>query len=201
MPQSRPRPDDTPGPPGGRCRENTGPARFFDTHRAVNEALARYHATQALRECAFDRAFQHAARRSMAIAPPAFTASVRDSLANLPIAPAADDDPLTRPSSRYMLTVRGRGLMRAPRRTAAGGVSALGVVLMLAVGMAVDPADASILLGSVLALGLTALAVVHALSAALGALMGSAVLATVAFAVYAGMAVLWVRLVRRPVEV
>ncbi|HEX9056333.1 MAG TPA: hypothetical protein VF818_02285 [Ktedonobacterales bacterium] len=201
MPQSRPRPDDTPGPPGERYREDTGPARFINAHRAVYEALAHYHATQELRECAFERAFQHAARRSMAVAPPTFTAGVRDSLANLPIAPATDDDPFTRPASRYGLTARGRRLMRAPRRTAAGGVSALGVVLMLAVGMAVDPGDASILLGSVLAFGLTALAVVHAISAALGALMGSAILATVAFAVYAGMAVLWVRLVRRPVEV
>jgi hypothetical protein len=157
-----------------------------------------------------DLHLRHAAHQSYAAAPPAFSEAVRKSLAEASIAPAASHPArdVTIPNQLAGATASSaRGWRRSVQlterqwRAALGGIGTLALAVIFGgVSVALDPSEVFSVLGMLSAVLLSALTVGHMLSTAVGAIMSSALLGCLAIALYAALCVLWVRLVRRPVE-
>jgi hypothetical protein len=172
-------------------------------------AMARWEQERAL-----ERLLRDTARHSLAAAPPTFTAATRLTLANLTIAPAPSRTPIPASFDHRLIAAVGTApwigarigarygqLTEQQRRAALRKVGTLALALLCGgLGLALDPAEVFTALGLAAALFLSALAMGHLLAAAVGAVLGSAAVALAAFLLYAMLAMLWVRLVRHPVE-
>lgn len=163
---------------------------------------------QANLEYVLDQKLRAAARRAPPPAPPPdFTAAVRASIAQTRIAPPpAPPAPFSRRVVAGIRKISHRAqraahLTDTQWRAAVGGIGTLLVALVFGgVGFAVDPGEMFALLGVAGALLVSLLAMGHMLSAVVGAVMGSAVLAVLAIALFVSLAAIWVRLMRQPVE-
>jgi hypothetical protein len=153
--------------------------------------------------------FRDMARRSLTAAPPTLTSAVRESISRTSIAPVPQRIPAQTLFVAYiMMTMRTSSRMLAhyhelserQRQVALRGMGTLMVALLCGLGFALDPGEGFTALGILSAVVLSFLAVVHLLSTAVGALMSSALVAAIILAMYASLAVLWIRLVRRPLE-
>lgn len=165
-------------------------------------------------ERALERLLRDTARHSLAAAPPAFTAATRLTLANVTIAPVPSRASLPASLDRRLIAIVGAApwigarfgasygqLTEQQRRAALRKIGTLALALLCGgLGLALDPAEVFTALGLAGALFLSTLALGHLLAAAVGAVMGSAAVALAAFVLYAVLAMLWVRLVRHPVE-
>lgn len=185
------------------------PAQRHTIH--VLRLLTEQRAREAARDHELDMTLRGLAQRNTLAAPPNLARAVQVSLSRVHMeGPMASSRV---PSSRVPMLVLARDgdwaqivvLTRAwiehERRPALGGLSAL--LLALAVGLvslARDPAILLTVLGTIGALFLSALATAHLVSSAVLAVMSTTVLATFVMAVYIGLSVVWVRLVRTPVE-
>lgn len=157
-----------------------------------------------------DLHLRSAARQSTAPAPTAFTDAVRKSLASATIAPAPLRPSAPTPLARRLLNKaasttrrlrRSASLTERQWRAAVGGMGTLVVALVFGgVSMALVPAEAVTVLGVLSALLWAAWTVSHLVTAALGTILSSAILACLAVVLYGALFFLWVRLVRRPVE-
>jgi hypothetical protein len=155
-------------------------------------------------ERALERLLRNAARHSFSAAPPSFTAATRLTLAGVTIAPAPSRTSVPASLDRRLIATFGARyghLTEQQRRAALRKAGTLAVALVCGgLGLALDPAEVFTALGLASALILSALALGHLLAAAVGAVMGSAAVALAAFMLYAVLAMLWVRLVRHPIE-
>jgi hypothetical protein len=176
----------------------------------VRELVERRRATLRAREQTTEQVVRGLVQRSMTAAPSSFTEGVRRSLLYVSIAPVpAPDEPAARWQPLASSVVRSlRSLpLRHPlsmqqRRAALGGAGTMALVLVVGgLSMAVDPAELLTLLGLASALIFSTAALGHMLSTAMSAIMGTTVLAAGVCVVFAALAVVWVRLVRQPVEV
>lgn len=157
-----------------------------------------------------DRHLRQAAQHAHTPAPPTLSESVRRQLANVTI--ASSPSPPARPTalSRHLLGTSGTAARRLRRsallterqwRAAIGGAGTLALALVFGgVSMALDPSEIFSMLGVLSAVVLSALTVGHLLSTAVGAIMSSAILGCLAVALYVALCLVWVRLVRHPVE-
>lgn len=175
-------------------------------HSLVQHREAHADLEQAL-EHVVDQRLRDAARRSVSAAPSTLTSAVRASISRVRIAPPPPPPmPLAKRASAGLRTASRRA-QRAARLTDAQWRAAIGSLgtLMVAVvfggvSIALDPGELFALLGLGGALLLSVLAFGHLLSAVVGAVMSSAALALVAVGLYVGLAAVWVRLMRHPVE-
>ena len=161
-------------------------------------------------ERALERLLHDTARHSLAAAPPTFTAATRLTLANVTIASAPSRAPLPASLDRRLIAIFGAAtwigarygqLTEQQRRAALRKIGTLALALLCGgLGLALDPAEVFTALGLAGALFLSTLALGHLLAAAVGAVMGSAAVALAAFVLYTVLAMLWIRLVRHPVE-
>ncbi|GAC1447458.1 MAG: hypothetical protein PVSMB4_02920 [Ktedonobacterales bacterium] len=173
----------------------------------LGAALARHSAARRRRERELDCVLRASARRSFSAAPPTLAASVFAALSSTSIAPVPPRTPAPPAlaqrisaalhSSRF-LALRPAFLPERRWRAALGGLGTL--VLLVGMSLTLDPTIVFTGIGVASAMTLFSLALGHLLSAAVGAILGSTVLALAAMALYATLAVLWVHLVRRPVE-
>lgn len=210
MQQRRPSPDGPLAPrgrptsprPTGRGSSPSDPMDLLAT-------LAQHRARQQHDERAVDALFRDIARRSLTAAPPTLTSAVRESVARTSIAPTPQQTPpSTHFTLRFVSTVstpsrvlaRYQDLGERQRRIAQRGVGTLVVALLCGLGFALDPGEWFSALGLASAVVLSFLAVVHVLSTAFGALMSSTFVAVIILALYSCLALLWIRLVRRPLE-
>ncbi len=178
--------------------------------RPVRRSISQRALSRRQRESSIDQVLREGARRSLAAAPRTFTSSLRLTLTDIAIAPLPSSyAPPSSLAHRLLagfwstpwIAARYGHLVERQRRVALRGAGALAVVLLFGgLSLALDPAEVVALLGLAGAVLLSVLAIGHLLVAAVGAVMGNAVVACVAIALYAALAALWVRLVRRPVE-
>lgn len=170
-------------------------------------ALARHRLAQRRREHDLDCVLRTCARRAVSSAPPTFSASVFAALSSTSIAPAprrtAVPPPLARRISAALRSPRLMALRPAflPERHWRAALGGLGTLTVLfGISLTFDPTIVFTGIGVASAMMLFSLTLGHLLSAAVGAILGSTTLALVALVLYATLAVLWVHLVRRPVE-
>jgi hypothetical protein len=176
----------------------------------VRELVERRRATIREREQTVEQVVRGLAQRSVTAAPSSFTEGVRRSLLYVSIAPVpvpnattARWQPLATGMVRSLrlLPLR-RNLSIQQRRAALGGAGTMALVLVVGgLSMAVAPAEMLTLLGLASALIFSTAALGHMLSTAMSAIMGTTVLAAGACILFAALAVVWVRLVRQPMEV
>lgn len=178
--------------------------------RHPRRAVSQHAQARRERERALELLLRDTARHSLAAAPPTFTSAMRLTLANASIAPTPSLDALPASLAGRLFAafwaspwiVARYGRLTEPQRRAAlrkAGTLALALVCG-GVSLALDPAEIFTALGLSGALVLSTLTLGHFLAAAVGAVMSNAVVALAAFVLYTVLAVLWVRLVRRPVE-
>jgi hypothetical protein len=170
-------------------------------------------ATRQDRDVAFEALLRAAARESRLAAPPDLSASIHDSLSRMRIEAQPQPHHITFAShladvpfvlgeawSHTRMLVHYHDLSERQRRVALGGAGTLGLAVLCLLGLALDPSEVFAVLGLLSALVLSLFAVGHLLSATIAAILGSGLLAIAAIALYAGLAALWIQLVRRPVE-
>jgi hypothetical protein len=189
------------------------PPQQLDPTRHVQQArnlIERRRDDARQREQTFDLMVRGMAQRSVTSAPSSFTESVRRSLTRasiapvpLPQRPTARWLPVTLMAARSLRALPGRYRLSARyRRVALSGAGTMALALVVGgLGVAVAPSEVLALMGVVSALLFSTVAIGHLLSAAMTAIMGTTALAIGACLLYAALAVAWVRLVRRPVEV
>lgn len=229
MPQLPPSPFPPRGPHGPRAPHDAPPGPWRGDPRGLPSFRLQRHiaappglpaarpATRQERDLLFDALLRDAGRQSRLSAPPDLTAAIRDTLSHLnldqpahtpahapsrPIPAHLADLPhaLAEAWSEARTLIHYHELSERQRRVALGGASTLGLAALCALGLALDPSEVFALLGIFSAVVLTLLAVGHLLSAAVAAVLGSGLLAIAVVALYTGLAALWVRLVRSPLE-
>lgn len=150
------------------------------------------------------------AHQSRVPAPPSLTAAVQRSLARAEISSDPDPKSVRRIVPWHLLALQSAPLTdirhrdhavwaRHPRLALTGAGTVI-VALLCGLGFALDPGEGLAALGLAGAILLSTLALAHLLSIAVGAILGDALLAGLAGAVYVALTLLWVQLVRRPVE-
>jgi hypothetical protein len=188
--------------------------------RAPRLPIAHRAISRRERDRTIDLLLRDSARRSLASAPSRLTSAVRVTLAHTTMtpvvrpAPASLIDRMT--AARAWLTANVlAALVATPwvaahlgslterqRRAALRSVTTLvAALLAAALGLVLDPSVVFTLLGVISAFALSSLVMSHLLAAAVGAVMGSAMLGLAVLALFAVLAALWIRLVRHPVEV
>lgn len=202
------RDNEEPSQPALPTTRNARPQRLLMPGPQLYSSLVQHREAQADIEYVLDQRLRAAAHHAPPPAPrPDFTAAVRSSISQARIAPppAPPMPPhrrviagLQHASHRAQHAAR---LTDAQWRAAVGSAGTLLVALVFGgVGFALDPSEMVALLGLVGALVVSLLALGHLLSVAVGAVMSSAVLVLVGIALYIGLAAVWVRLMRHPME-
>ncbi len=180
--------------------------------RQLHEIMQRRRLAQREEERAFDLMLRGLARCSSTSAPATFTDSVRQSLTRASIAPSPPPSLARRPVVPQVVVtwwrlrpslrlVNRHAFTERQRRAALGSAGTLAAALLVgSLGWAFAPSEILTVVGLVSALLFSTVALGHLFSAAVGAIMGSTLLAVGACAVYATLTIVWVRLIRRPVE-